>query len=210
MYGLTRSGMNAWMLQQEHKWLQKHQIKYCQDKVGLRKTKLRGFVYSIMNSKFSNSTIKLFRTVMQRKFGEFITVRKPVENLSSNLKYTERNFLGGSGYIVSCKQEQEYLNNVESKTVESLGSKWIALCTEDQKMNVTEIHKMVDELYNNLTNNNSTSTITTTTDGDSDRLDIKLVRKEAVDNLSVQKEPHMILDNWKTKPSYLTGKIYMY
>ena len=210
MYGLTRSGMNAWMLQQEHKWLQKHQIKYCQDEVGLRKTKLRGFVYSIMNSKFSNSTIKLFRTVMQRKFGEFITVRKPVENLSSNLQYTERNFLGGSGYIVSCKREQEYLNNVESKTVESLGSKWIALCTKDQKMNVTEIHKMVDELYNNLTNNNSTSTITTTTDGDSDRLDIKLVRKEAVDNLSVQKEPHMILDNWKTKPSYLTGKIDMY
>ena len=66
MYGLTRTGMNAWLLQQEHKWMTERQIKYSEDDVGIQKTKLRGFVYLIMNSKFSNSTIKLFCTVVQR------------------------------------------------------------------------------------------------------------------------------------------------
>ena len=64
MYGLIRSGMNAWLLQQEHKWMTERQIKYDKRDIGLQKNKLRGFVYSIMNSKFSNSTIKLFRTVI--------------------------------------------------------------------------------------------------------------------------------------------------
>ena len=158
MYGLTRSGMNSWLLQQEHKWLQKHQIKYCQDIVGIRKTKLRGFVYSIMNSKFSNSTIKLFRTVMQRKYGEFITVRKAMENVTSNLIYTERQFLGGCGYIVSCAKETQCIaNSVGVDTFESIGRKWINMCIEDCNMTVAEVHKVVDELYTtNSMNRNST------------------------------------------------------
>lgn len=150
MYGLTRSGMNSWLLQEEHKWLQKHQIKYSQDAVGIRKTKLRGFVYSIMNSKFSNSTIKLFRTVMERKYGEFITVRKPEKNLSFNLKYTERNFLGGSGYVVSCTKKQEFTDVLESNLDESIGKKWIRLCVEKNEMNVDQICAKVNDLYNEL------------------------------------------------------------
>ena len=151
MYGLTRSGMNAWMLQQEHKWLKKHQIKYCQDVVGIRKTKLRGFVYSIINSKFSNSTIKLFRTVMQRKYGEFITVRKPIENVSSRFTYTQRQFLGGSGYIVSCDRGNDGREYDNSDSYESIGSRWIKMCIEDRNMSVADVHKVVDELYTTYT-----------------------------------------------------------
>ena len=72
------------------------------------KPKLRGFVYSIMNSKFSNSTIKLFPTVMQRKYGEFITIRKPIELSLSNFIYLERKFLGGSGYLVICQDHSNF------------------------------------------------------------------------------------------------------
>ena len=146
MYGLTRSGMNAWLLKEERKWLQTHQIHYDDNEVGIKKTKLRGFVYSIMNSKFSNSTIKLFHTVMKRKFGEFITVQKPIHNVNSNLLYSECHFFGGIGYLVTCQNYSEHLKYTEGETIKDIGQRWIALCQEKHKMSVADIHSMVDDL----------------------------------------------------------------
>ena len=150
MYRLTRSGMNAWLLQQENKWMTERQIKYNEDEVGLRKTKLRGFVYSIMNSKFSNSTIKLFHTVMQRKYGEFITVRKPIDSLSSNFIYSERKFLGGSGYVVVCQNHKNYKDKQQGDTVDLMGRKWVTLCKDKHDMTVDDIHAMVNDWYHNV------------------------------------------------------------
>ena len=38
MYGLTRSGMNGWLLEQEKKWMQDHKLEYNKDTVGIHKT----------------------------------------------------------------------------------------------------------------------------------------------------------------------------
>ena len=81
-----------------------------------------------MNSKFSNSTIKLFQTLMQRKHGEFITVQKPVKNLSSKFVYTACKFLSSSGYVVTCKDVQDHLEKANCEYVEKAGVMFISLC----------------------------------------------------------------------------------
>lgn len=147
MYGLTRSGMNGWLLEQERKWMRDHQLEYEKDTVGIRKTRLRGFVYSIMNCQFSNSTIKLFHSVMRRKYGEYITVRRPSKNLSSNISYTKRNFLGGGGYIVTFKDKDKIkVDESDLEKVESMGLKWINLC-KTRELTLLEIHELVDDMY---------------------------------------------------------------
>ena len=148
MYGLTRSGMNGWLLEEERKWMQGHKLQYHhQDTVVIRKTKLRGFVYSIMNSQFSNSTIKLFRNMMRRKYGEFITVRKPSNMFGSNVHYTTRNFLGGSGYVVTCDDTSDMAFVRNSNLVEKMCSKWVVLCKQ-KNVSLLEMHDMIDEIYN--------------------------------------------------------------
>ena len=146
VYGLTRCGMNGWLLTQEQEWLRDNKLQYSTDEVGIRKTKLRGFVYSIMNSQFSNSTTKLFRTVMKRKYGEFITVRKPLYNLKQKYVYTEQTFLGGNGYIVTCIDTTIHHQNIPTDTVEDVGVKWIQAC-QDEGTLLPQIHDLLDELY---------------------------------------------------------------
>ena len=100
-----------------------------------------------MNCQFSNSTIKLFHSMMQRKYGEYITVRNPSKNLSSNISYTKRNFLGGGGYIVMFKDEDNIkVDESDLEKVESVGLKWINLC-KTQDLTFLEIHKLVDGMY---------------------------------------------------------------
>ena len=131
MYGLTRSGMNGWLINQERKWLQDHHLQYNQDHVGIRKTKLRGFVYTIMNCQFSNSTIKLFHNIMKRNYGEFITVRKPTKSLPSHVTYTNRNFLGGSGYIVRCEDIIDRQVQCKGNKMEQMCTRWIEMCKQE-------------------------------------------------------------------------------
>ena len=146
VYGLTRCGMNEWLLSQEQEWLRDNKLQYSTDEVGIRKTKLRGFVYSIMNSQFSNSTSKLVRTVMKRKYSEFITVRKPMFSMNQNYVYTEQTFLGGNGYIVTCADTKTHHQNIQTDIVESVGVKWIRAC-QDEGMLLPQIHELLDELY---------------------------------------------------------------
>ena len=76
MYGLTRTGMNGWLQTEETKWMNEKGISYEDVKNTKRKTKIKGFVYSILQHVFSNSTIKHFQTVMKRQHYEYITVRE--------------------------------------------------------------------------------------------------------------------------------------
>ena len=129
MYGLTQSGMNGWLLEEEHRWMQNHKLQYLQDTVVNCKTKLRGFVYSIMNSQFSNSTIKLFRNIMRRKYEEFMTVHKPSNMFGDNVQYKARIFLRGSGYIVTCS-ESSGMTIFGNDLVEKMCSKWVLICKQ--------------------------------------------------------------------------------
>ena len=146
MYGLTRSGMNGWLIDQERKWLQDHKLQYTQDHVGVRKTKLRGFVYSIMNCQFSNSTIKLFHNIMKRNYGEFITVRKPTKTLPSHITYINRTFLGGSGYIVKCEDIINHNVQLKGNKVEQMCNRWIKMCQRED-LSLLDMHDMLDETY---------------------------------------------------------------
>ena len=204
MYGLTRSGMNGWLMEQERKWLQEHRLQYAKDTVGIRKTRLRGFVYSIMNCQFSNSTIKLFHNVMRRKYGEYITVRKPSSVLSSNINYMERNFLGGNGYIVSCKNRDEIIHKADQDQVDTIGLKWIMLCKEEH-LTLLDIHEMVDEMYDNTikehekTSNNAIMTV------QEDPVEIRYVTPSK----NVRKEPRInVLDPQSTRDESLPGKFF--
>jgi len=213
LYGLTRSGMNGWILEQEQKWLRKHRILYNQDDVGIRKSKLRGFVYCIMNSKFSNSTIKLFRTAMLRKYGEFITVRQPSYHSPANFIYTPRTFIGGRGYVVTCTRTKEQLEHTQNDTVETMGSKWLSMCLADT-MSIYEIHNMVDELHNNIkTESNESSTAKTTfsdvTDPLLDKVN-KISNKCACDVTRARKEPRLQLDRWRQNVSVGLNGMYFF
>ena len=197
--------MNGWILEQEQKWLRDRGIQYNQDESGIRKSKLRGFVYSIMNSKFSNSTIKLFRNAMLRKYGEFITVRQQSNHSLPNFVYTPRTFIGGSGYVVTCTKTKEQMERIPNDTVETMGSKWLSMCLADE-MSIYDIHNMVDELHNNIETNTNESTTTKTTF--SDVTDPLLDHNKNSDSnksecyvTRARKEPRLQLDRWRQKVS---------
>ena len=59
VYGLTRKTNNLWLIDAEREWLNSHQIEYSYPQ-SARITETRGFVYKMMNSTFSNTTIKIF------------------------------------------------------------------------------------------------------------------------------------------------------
>ena len=149
MYGLTRSGMNGWLIDQEREWLKDRKLQYAQNHIGIRKTKLRGFVYSIMNCQFSNSTIKLFHNIMKRNYGEFITVRKPTKTLPSHVSYINRNFLGGSGYIVKCDNIINHEEQCKGNKMEQMCSRWIKMCKRED-LSLLDMHEMLDETFSSL------------------------------------------------------------
>ena len=204
MYGLTRCGMNGWLLEQERKWMQDNRLQYCQDNVVICKTKLRGFVYSIMNCQFSNSTIKLFHNVMRRKFGEYITVRKPSKMLSSNISYTQRNFLGGNGYIVTFDDHDSLTCKSDFDKVETLGLKWIELC-KSENVTLLEVHDMVDEMCHDMDsglNNTDIGAMRTT-------LEENNVRNYVTPSKSVRKQPRInVIELNKTSTDTQAGKLY--
>ena len=211
VYGLTRSGMNGWLLEQEQKWLRSHCIQYDQDEGGICKTKLRGFVYSIMNSKFSNSTIKLFRNAMQRRYGEFISVRKVPLNPTANLIYTPRSFVGGSGYVVSCINTKKQLASISSSTVERMGINWIETCVAEE-MSLLDVHEMVDYLFNQKHDTND-STITKTTDSNMTESSWladsrKEYQEEELFDEAIRKQPRITLNRWRIKPKYSNSGMF--
>ena len=62
LYGLTRPGNNVWLINAEKKWMEQKGIVYDYDNINTKhKTCIKGFVYSIMHSMFSNHIQKTFR-----------------------------------------------------------------------------------------------------------------------------------------------------
>ena len=76
IYGITRSGLNNWVDEEERNILNELKIQYNTEGEIVRKNILKGFIHKLLISVFSNTTIKYFQKGMERSFGEFISVRK--------------------------------------------------------------------------------------------------------------------------------------
>ena len=158
IYGLTRTGMDSWILNEEHDWLQNHNVAYKEGREFNNKRKLRGFVYSLLISLFSNTIITHFQRVMTINHKEYITVRYRKSLKEDRGLFTERKFLYGKGYVVRCEaQAQAAISKIEQLKI--LGGKWVEKCMKKNIRHI-DIHNMVDhwyELYSHpKENNNST------------------------------------------------------
>ena len=136
IYAITRKTNNFWLITAEKKWMQKHNVIY-----GFRRSKRitesRGFVYKLMNSIFSNTTIRMFKRAMLSSLGEYISVRDNAKLLKkiqsgedSEYCVTPRMFSGGKGYIITSLKKSN--NNAGSKGNQKFpkGEDWIDECVQ--------------------------------------------------------------------------------
>ena len=95
-----------------------------------RKTRIKGFVYSIMHSMYSNYIQKTFRKKMLSQFNEFITVREKVRNASVNSKYhyKKHQFGNNQGYIVSTVINNDTVKNKCLPDLLTVGKNWVSEC----------------------------------------------------------------------------------
>ena len=142
---------------------------------------------------------------MQRKYGEFITVRKPIELLSSNFIYLERKFLGGSGYLVICQDHSKFKEELKTETVNLMGRKWIKVCKDNHQMTLTQIHEMVDELYYNDNKYSSIDHEEYSQQGFNQLSNVSKIQKGSL----VQKQPRVSLPKWNTNHLQGEGKIVL-
>ena len=163
VYGLTRKTNNLWLIDAEREWLNSHQIKYSYPQ-SARITETRGFVYKLMNSTFSNTTIKMFKRAMIRKLGEYISVRdkeQMIKKIDSgarlDLMYEHKTFLNGKGIIIKKKNRENsscWHNKQEHNTNKCIhnwinerkknGMKWLQILDEMKKVYFEESQKTQD------------------------------------------------------------------
>ena len=148
LYLISRPGYNSWLINAEKKWMEEYNIKYDSPVLDCsHKSNVKGFVYRIMNSMFSNTSQKAFRKKLLCCYQEFITVRNRKKFDESN-KFLFPPYIFKStykGYIVTPRQEKK-----SSKTMQDIlcaGKSWIKDCQGFQ-MDVTQIHNLVNQLYN--------------------------------------------------------------
>ena len=149
VYGITRSGLNNWVEEEEQRILNELRIQYKTDGEVVRKSILKGFVHKLLISIFSNTTIKYFQNGMERSFGEFISVRKKKGSSSKRMQYDYKpyKFAGGHGYIVSCKSSQNDISDLYIQDMYSTGRSWVMQCKQ-KKLSIDSIIQMVNVYYN--------------------------------------------------------------
>lgn len=150
LYGLTRPGNNIWLINAEKQWMEQKGIVYDYDNLASkRKTRIKGFVYSIMHSMFSNYVQKTFRNKMLLHFNEFITVREKVRNKSSNSKYQyqKHQFGNNRGYIVSIIDDNVSESITSLPKLLTVGKNWVKDC-KHQGYSLELILKRVEDFYN--------------------------------------------------------------
>lgn len=145
IYGITRRGMNSWIVKAEKDWLSFYNIVYEEVTSVKRKKKLRGFVYSLLMSLFSNSIISLFQTVMKRNHNEYITVRERPNTNDSFLSFVQRDFQCGKGYIVQCKHQVQ-VDDSNLQKINQNGEAFIKKCKQS-KIPLKTIHNMINSWY---------------------------------------------------------------
>ena len=152
IYGITRKVNNFWLIDAEKKWLLRHNISY-QDKDCKRITETRGFVYKLMNSIFSNTTIKMFKRAMISRLGEYISVRdnahlnkKNSAGEESNYSIVSRNFPTGKGYVITRKEFKMERNNIESQEMLHHLLEWIKQCVKNNT-SISQVMTIVRDMY---------------------------------------------------------------
>jgi len=152
-YGITRKHNNLWLIEAEKKWLQSHNVSYkfmpCK-----RVTLSRGFVYKLMNSTFSNNTIKMIKRAMWSNLGEYITVRdndgivnKINSGEKSDLTYEHKTFKNGNGILISRKNKDQDMKTLQVKDQVQKVKEWVMLCMEKQ-ISLPQILHTVQSFYN--------------------------------------------------------------
>ena len=124
--------MNNWVDEEEQRILNELRIQSKTDGEVARKITLKGFVRKLLISIFSNTTIKYFQNGTEHSFGEFISVRKKRSSFSKKIEYDYKpnKFVGGHGYIVSCKSLQNETSDLYVQGMYSTGRQWVMQCKE--------------------------------------------------------------------------------
>ena len=159
VYGITRKSNNFWLITAEKKWMEKYFVFYSAQRRH-RITESRGFVYKLMNSIFSNSTIRMFKRAMLSSLGEYISVRDNAKLLKkiasgqiSDYSVTSRNFSAGKGYIVKHLKGLKRNNRIKPTKDCTNGKSWISECVQKNMtfnsiINLAKAH--YDECYNEV------------------------------------------------------------
>ena len=110
LYLISRPGYNSWLINAEKEWMEERNIMYDTSKLDCsHKSNVKGFVYKIMNSIFSNTSQKTFCKKLLYCYQEFITVRNRKKFDESNkflfFPYVFKNMY--KGYIVKPRQATE-------------------------------------------------------------------------------------------------------
>ena len=169
IYGITRKVHNFWLIKEEKMWMQKHNIKY-ETKNYKRITETRGFVYKLMNSIFSNTTIKMFKRAMISRLGEFISVRdnaklaqKNNNDVNSDLSIIAREFPTGKGYII---KKLDFICN-DKKKIDCNGQvnidAWVKNCVK-KGISMDYVIQYVSSLYRKECLKEFIDDVNTTTD----------------------------------------------
>ena len=149
IYGLTRPGNNIWLINAEKKWMEHKGIVYDYDSLPTKKkTRVKGFVYSIMQSMFSNYVQKTFRKRMFLHFNEFVTVREKNRNPSNSSKYhyQKHQFGNNNGYIVSRIGNDIEETNLSLPKLLNAGKNWVNDC-KSQGYSLEMILKSAEGFY---------------------------------------------------------------
>ena len=152
VYGITRKIHNFWLIEAEKNWMQQYNIKYktpnCQ-----RITETRGFVYKLMNSIFSNTTIKMFKRAMISRLGEFISVRDNAKLLNKNnndinndYSIVSHEFPTGKGYVVKkldfISKDENTFNTANQINMQA----WIKNCVQ-RGVSMEDVIDCIRKLY---------------------------------------------------------------
>ena len=148
LYLIARPGYNSWLLSAEKNWMKEYGIVYEQTELdGTKKSKAKGFVYTIMHSTFANTTQKAFRKKLLFLYQEFITVRNRKKFSESNeYTFTPCVFKNTyKGYIVTPKVIIPTIKTVPD--ILRNGKQWVHDCQEHQ-MGIDEIVRLVQDFSN--------------------------------------------------------------
>ena len=114
------------------------------------KSNVKGFVYKIMKSTFSNMSQKTFCKKLLYCYQEFITIRKHKKFDESN-KFLFHPYIFKNtykGYIVTPRQATSSVKTLPE--ILRAGNSWINDC-KGLNMNVTQIHSLVSQFYTKKT-----------------------------------------------------------
>ena len=132
-------------------WIEECNIVYDTSELDCtHKSNVKGFVYKIMNSTFSNTSQKALCKKLLFCYQEFITIRNHKKFDESNKFLFSPYILKNTykGYIVTSKQDTSSVKTMPD--ILRAGNSWIKDC-KDLNMDVTQIHNLVSQFYTKKT-----------------------------------------------------------